>query len=215
MRGGFTGVASPRPFEYHAVVEKEETAPVPAPSLALLETARAAVSFAEAQLARTLKTWPPDAPAPVHTREGKWHRPRELWTDWTSGFLAGQLWILAELTGERRWREAAEAASRRLEPRRFDRDVHDLGFIFLSSHGRWLDALAVDDPLRPRIQDVLVTAGTVQSFRWNRNGPDGFIYSFNGPQSLFVDILMNVRRLFEAAALGAGEEVLRRAIEHC
>ncbi len=184
-------------------------------SSGLEKALRAALSFAAGQLERTAERWPPERPAPVHTVDGKWYRPRDLWTDWTPGFLAGQHWILAKLTGEKRWRERAEAYTRKLAPRRFDRDVHDLGFIFLSSYGRWIDAVAPDDPLRPRLEDVVLTAATVQSFRWNGNGPYGFLYSFNGPQSLFVDVLMNVRLLFWAAQRGAGEEVGRRAKEHC
>lgn len=181
----------------------------------LAASLRSAVEFAGEQLERTVRDWPPERPAPVHTRDGKWYRPTDLWTDWTPGFLAGQLWILHSITGEERWRELAIAHTERLAGRRFDRDVHDLGFIFLSSYGRWLDALPPDDPMRGRIEDVLVTAGTVQSFRWNEIGPHGYIYSFNGPQSLFIDVMMNVRLLFLAHRLGADEEVLMKAIDHC
>jgi unsaturated chondroitin disaccharide hydrolase len=178
------------------------------------ERLRGVVPFAAAQLERTARSWPPGRPAPVHTRDGKWYRPGALWTDWTPGFLAGQLWILAGLSGEERWRRRAEERTRELAPRRFDRDVHDLGFLFLSSYGRWYDVLAAGDPEKARLEDVLVTAATVQSFRYNRNGEHGFIYSFNGPQSLFIDVMMNVRLLFWGAAHGAGEEVGRRALEH-
>jgi unsaturated chondroitin disaccharide hydrolase len=174
-----------------------------------------ALHFAASQLEKTCKSWPPDRPAPVHTIGGKWYRPRDLWTDWTPGFLAGQLWILSRLTGEGWAREKAEAYTKKIAPRRFDRDVHDLGFLFLSSYRRWLEALEPGDPLAGRLEDVLVTAATVQSFRWQGNGPHGYIYSFNGPQSLFIDILMNARLLFWAATRGAGEEIKRRATEHC
>ena len=182
---------------------------------ALEKSLRAAVRFAEEQLDRTYEEWPPERPAPVHTVRGKWYRPSRSWTDWTAGFLAGQFWILSGVAGDARWRSRAEAATVKLAPRRFDRDVHDLGFIFLSSYGRWIEALDPGDSLRARLEDIVVTAATVQSFRWNGNGPHGFIYSFNGPQSLFIDIMMNVRLLFWAASRGAGEEVLRRAVDHC
>ena len=173
------------------------------------------VALADRQLRRTAETWPPERPAPIHTVDGRWYRPRDLWTDWTPGFLAGQMWILHGLMGERFWRGRAEAHSRSLAHRRFDRDVHDLGFIFLSSYGRWHDLLIEGDPLRAHVEDTLVTAATVQSFRWNGAGAHGFIYSFNGPQSLFIDVMMNVRLLFRGQALGASDEVVRRAIEHC
>ena len=184
------------------------------------------VSFAERQLAATRDRWGPDTAAPVHTRDGKWYRPRELWTDWTPGFYAGQMWILHEITGRAEWRSSAERYSRKLENRRFDRDVHDLGFVFLSTYGRWFDLLDDGDPVRDAVRDVLVTAATVQSYRWNGGredggndteedgGNDGFIYSFNGPQSLFIDVMMNVRLLFWASRHGAPDSVLHRAIEH-
>ncbi len=173
------------------------------------------VEVAARKLERTCENWPAGLAAPVYTVDGRWYRAKNLWTDWTPGFLAGQLWILAGLLGDGGWRSRAEEYSRALRARRFDRDVHDLGFIFLSSYGRWWEALAADDPLREHVEDILVTAGTVQSFRWNGIGEDGFIYSFNGPQSLFVDVMMNVRLLFWGARHGAEEEVERRALEHC
>ncbi len=173
------------------------------------------IEFAETQLRRTSQVWTPERPAPVHTRDGKWYRPPRLWTDWTPGFYAGQMWILHELTGDAQWRREAERFSVKLEARRFDRDVHDLGFIFLSTYRRWHDLLEEGEAARVRACDILVTAATVQSYRWNGAGEDGFIYSFNGPQSLFIDIMMNVRLLFWAYRHGAGEEVYRRAVEHC
>jgi unsaturated chondroitin disaccharide hydrolase len=126
------------------------------------------------------------------------------------------MWILARHTGEEEWRRAAEAHTVPLAGRRFDRDVHDLGFIFLTTYRRWHDLLAPGDPLRDRLRDILVTAGTVQSFRWRegRGGADGFVYSFNGPQSLFVDIQMNIRLLFWAAQNGAPAEVGEKAAAH-
>ncbi len=173
------------------------------------------VEFAARQLDGTRRKWGPDDPAPVHTRDGRWYRPRELWTDWTPGFYAGQMWILHEITGDADCRAEAERYSRRLEVRRFDRDVHDLGFIFLSTYRRWHDLLDEEDPMRQRAADILVTAATVQSYRWNGAWKHGFIYSFNGPQSLFVDVMMNVRLLFWASSHGAPPRVLRRAVEHC
>jgi len=137
-----------------------------------------------------------------------------MWTDWTPGFYAGQMWLLYKLLKDDFWAEKAREHSLPLLPRRFDRDVHDLGFIFLSSYGRWLEQTEEDDPVRAELVDTLVTAATVQSERWNGASDEGFIYSFNGPQSLFIDIMMNVRLLFWAAANGAGSRVGERAIEH-
>ena len=51
------------------------------------------------------------------------------------------LWIVAAREPDdaagRWWREQAIRYSQPLEPRQLDRDVHDLGFIFMSTYYRW------------------------------------------------------------------------------
>jgi len=130
------------------------------------------------------------------------------------GFYAGMMWLAFEETGEAKWRQVAEQYTRALEPRKFDRDVRDLGFIFMSTVDRWYRLLGDDDPAKQWLKDILVTAGTVQSFRWKDTGEDHYIYSFHGPQSLFIDIMMNIRLLFRAHQLGGDEELFRKAGTH-
>src|SRR5262249_26625769 len=74
---------------------------------------------------------------PMYTVGGKWNRDGEHWTRWCEGFFPGILWLLHLRTGDASWRRLAEDYSRPLEPRRFDRDVHDLGFLFFSTYLRW------------------------------------------------------------------------------
>jgi len=173
-----------------------------------------AFNFGVEQLEKMLAKWPANQPAPIHTRHGMWHRPHFIWTDWCPGFFAGMMWLAYERTGKTEWREAAERYTRALEHRKFDRDVHDLGFIFMSTVDRWHRLVSEDDPLKQWLKDILVTAGTIQSFRWKDTGEDHYIYSFHGPQSLFIDIMMNIRLLFRARQLGASEELFRRAVTH-
>ena len=173
-----------------------------------------AFKFGVSQLDRMLAKWPANQHAPIHTRNGVWHRPEFIWTDWCPGFYAGMMWLAFETTAETKWRQAAEQYTRALEPRKFDRDVHDLGFIFMSTVDRWYRLLGDDDPAKTQLKDVLVTAGTVQSFRWKDTGEDHYIYSFHGPQSLFIDIMMNIRLLFRAHQLGGDEDLYRKAATH-
>ena len=172
------------------------------------------LKLCDVSLRRTAESWGPDRPAPIWTEDGAWYRQPEMWTDWTPGFYAGQMWLLHKLLKDDFWEGKAREHSLSLFPRRLDRDVHDLGFIFLSSYGRWIEQLDGDDPARAELVETIVTAATVQSERWNGATGEGFIYSFNGPQSLFIDIMMNVRLLFWAAANGADPRVGERAIEH-
>ena len=73
----------------------------------------------------------------MYTVQGRWNQEGERWTNWCEGFFPGILWLLHKQTGEAEWRALAEQYSRPLEPRRFDRDVHDLGFLFFSTYLRW------------------------------------------------------------------------------
>jgi unsaturated chondroitin disaccharide hydrolase len=149
---------------------------------------------------------------PMYTVGGRWGQEGERWTHWCEGFYPGIFWLLAKHTGETYWRRHAEAYSRRLEPRRYDRNVHDLGFIFFSTYLRW-HHLTGD----PALRDVLIDAGRTLALRRQMGG---YLASFIGPESLFIDIMMNVGIILWAAnALGAhatGSDALRAiALEHC
>lgn len=173
-----------------------------------------AFQFGVSQLEKMLSKWPANKPAPIYTENGVWKRPGYIWTDWCPGFYAGMMWLAFERTGETKWKRAAERYTRALEPRKFDRDVHDLGFIFMPTADRWYRLLEDGDPARQWLKDILITAGTVQSFRWKDTGEDHYIYSFHGPQSLFIDIMMNIRLLFRAHELGASRELYEKALTH-
>ena len=86
---------------------------------------------------------------------------------------------------------AAERYSRPLEPRCHDRTVHDLGFLFFSTYLRWYH-LTGDDALK----QVLIDAGRTLALRRQKGG---YLASFVGPQSLFIDIMMNVGLVLWAA----------------
>jgi len=87
-----------------------------------------ALDFAQHQVRRFI-TAHPDA-FPLYTTSGKWELNGESWTNWCEGFLGGLIWILAQRTGDAWWRDRAEHYARLIKPRKLDRDVHDLGFLF-------------------------------------------------------------------------------------
>src|SRR3954451_4347523 len=91
-----------------------------------------ALDFAAAQCRRLIASHP--GHAPMYTVGGQWRREGERWTHWCEGFYPGIFWLLHKVTHEPFWRAHAESYSRVLEPRRFDRDVHDLGFLFFSTY---------------------------------------------------------------------------------
>jgi unsaturated chondroitin disaccharide hydrolase len=170
------------------------------------EKYKRALDFAEQQVAATIERTPDYFP--IYTTGGRWHHDGELWTDWTGGFFAGSMWQFVRRSENTEWRTRAEHYSRLLEHRQHDRNVHDLGFIFLNTYRPWLE-LTGDAPLN----DVLVQAGRTLAMRFKEKGQ--YLCSFVGPQSLFIDIMMNVPIIFYAARETDDKELARIATAHC
>jgi unsaturated chondroitin disaccharide hydrolase len=172
---------------------------------ALLPLFQGALDFAAGQARRIMETYP--GYYPMYTVQGRWNREGERWTPWCEGFFPGILWLLHKHTQEPEWRQRAERYTRPLEPRRHDRTVHDLGFLFFSTYLRWY-RLTGD----PALREVLVEAGRTLALRRQKGG---YLASFIGPHSLFIDIMMNVGLVFWAAN-ATGDAALRQvALEHC
>ncbi|MCO6456915.1 MAG: glycoside hydrolase family 88 protein [Pirellulaceae bacterium] len=171
-----------------------------------LDRYTAALRFAERQVARLIEKHPDFFP--IYTVQGRWHHAGQLWTDWTGGFLAGMMWQFHRRTGDACWRERAEHYSRLLEHRQHDRNVHDLGFIFLNTYRPWYQ-LTGD----PRLHAVLIQAGRTLAMRFQERGQ--YLCSFIGPESLFIDIMMNVPLILYAANETGDEELRRVAVAHC
>src|SRR5207244_1800892 len=90
---------------------------------------------------------------------------------------------------------------------RFDRNVHDLGFLFFSTYLRWYH-LTND----ARLRDILIDAGRTLALRRQIGG---YLASFIGPHSLFIDIMMNVGIILWAARETEDETLRQIALEHC
>ena len=176
-----------------------------APRLSLLPRFHGALDFAAAQCERVLTRYP--GYTPMYTVGGLWNREGERWTHWCEGFYPGIFWLLHKHTGDAKWRTEAEQHSRPLEPRRHDRTVHDLGFLFFSTYLRGYH-LTGDEALK----QVLIDAGRTLALRRQQGG---YLASFVGPQSLFIDIMMNVGLILWAANATGDESLRQIALEHC
>jgi unsaturated chondroitin disaccharide hydrolase len=171
----------------------------------LLGQFQQALDFVVQQARRLVRMYPDYTP--MYTVGGHWHREGEHWTHWCEGFYPGIFWLLHRQTGDSEWRSFAERYSRTLEPRRFDRAVHDLGFLFFSTYLRWYHLNGA-----PTLRNVLVDAGRTLALRRQKGG---YLASFLGPQSLFIDVMMNVGLIFWAAEATGDDELRRTALEHC
>jgi unsaturated chondroitin disaccharide hydrolase len=163
-----------------------------------------AMNFAGHQAQAVIERYPDYTP--MYTVGGKWRQESEAWTHWCEGFYPGIFWLLHKHTGEPQWRAWAEQYTVRLEPRQHDRQVHDLGFLFLSTYLRWYRLT-----LEPSLRAVLIEAGRTLALRQQKGG---YLASFLGPHSLFIDIMMNVGLILWAANATDDDNLRQIGLEH-
>lgn len=149
----------------------------------------------------------PGEPSPVVTAEGR-YRPQG-WTEWTQGFQHGSAALQFEATGDPEFLHLArERTVGVMATHLTHTGVHDHGFNNVSTYGN-LWRLGVEGRFeceaweRRFYELALKVTGAVQASRWTRTADSGgYIYSFNGPQSLFVDTIRSCRALAISHALG-------------
>jgi unsaturated chondroitin disaccharide hydrolase len=178
----------------------------------LLSRFESAFDFAQQQV-RALIERHPDY-FPMYTVVGKWKHEGELWTNWCEGFLPGMMWIFHEETQDSYWRRKAEHYSRHIEPRKNDRNVHDLGFLFYhGTYRRWYDATARDGRPDQDVREVVFHAGRTLALRFRERG--AYLRSFVADESLFIDIMMNVPIILYTAIETGDDALLKIASRHC
>ncbi len=170
--------------------------------------------------------WAKEEASPVFTHAGKYRSWG--WTEWTRGFLYGIPLLVYEMTGDRSLIDRVRGNIHRLDSYLTHTGVHDHGFNILSSYGHlWRMGLSGLFPCSQeelsRYELAIRISGAVQGSRWTKvEDGTGFIHSFNGAHSLFVDTIRTCRVLELAWMLGqvlkseGDEEVslLERAIQH-
>ena len=171
-------------------------------------------------------SWNPADGAPVFTEAGR-YRTRG-WTQWTEGFQFGAPLLQFDATGEHSFFELGRArTAERMSAHLTHFGVHDHGFNNVSTYGT-LWRLAREGRLEASAWEIafyelaLKVSGAVQAQRWTSLPSGGFIHSFNGAHSLFVDTIRSLRALALAYRLGQrlrGEQdsdvdLLERLLHH-
>jgi unsaturated chondroitin disaccharide hydrolase len=153
------------------------------------------------------KRWNPAHGTPVFTVEGKY--ATRGWTEWTQGFQFGAAVLQYDATGEPRFAEIGRTATiERMASHLTHIGVHDHGFNNVSTYGNLLrlmrEGKLPDNTWERRFYELaLKVSGAVQAARWTQLSPDlGYVYSFNGPHSLFADTIRSMRALAVAHQLG-------------
>jgi unsaturated chondroitin disaccharide hydrolase len=158
------------------------------------------------KIAALERRWDPADGAPVFTVEGR-YRARG-WTEWTQGFQFGSAVLQFDATGDQTCLALArDRTLTRMAPHLTHVGVHDHGFNNVSTYGGlWrlcgegrLDATTWE---RRYYELALQVSGAVQARRWTVIPGGGFIHSFNGAHSLFVDTVRSLRALALAHQLG-------------
>jgi unsaturated chondroitin disaccharide hydrolase len=153
------------------------------------------------------QTWSPASGSPVCTVNGRY--ASRGWTEWTQGFQFGSAILQFDATGDREFLDIGrERTVAFMAPHVSHIGVHDHGFNNVSTYGNLLrlmnEARLPEDLWERRFYEIaLKSSGAVQAARWSRTvDGGGYIYSFNGPHSLFVDTIRSVRALIVAHQLG-------------
>lgn len=164
--------------------------------------------------------------SPVFTAAGKY--TTRGWTEWTQGFQYGSALLQYDADGQQDFLEIGRSNTLRvMAPHISHIGVHDHGFNNVSTYGNLLrlmqEGKIESNPWERHFYELaLRISGAVQASRWTTIPGGGFIHSFNGPHSLFVDTIRSCRALVVSHLLGhvfqaendIKIDLLDRALQH-
>jgi unsaturated chondroitin disaccharide hydrolase len=173
----------------------------------LVPSIHRALEFASQKTIKLDRRWNASDGAPVFTAAGKY--TTRGWTQWTQGFQYGNALLCFDMTGEQelltiaRNHVVADMAEHLSHT-----GVHDHAFNNISTYGQLRrlmlnGRIEMDDWELHFYELALKVSGAVQASRWT-SLPDGcgYIHSFNGGHSLFIDTIRSLRILGVAHILG-------------
>ena len=149
----------------------------------------------------------PGSATPVFTVQGRY--TARGWTEWTQGFVYGSAILQFDATGDERFLALGRDRTReRMAHHITHTGVHDHGFNNVSTYGNLLrlmieGRIPFDEREKDFYELALKCTGAVQAARWSKTASGGgYIYSFNGPHSLFADTIRSLRALAVSHQLG-------------
>ncbi len=144
--------------------------------------------------------------SPVFTEAGRY--TTRGWTEWTQGFQFGAALLQFDATGGTEFLDYGRRKTLEvMAPHISHVGVHDHGFNNVSTYGNLLRLMkegktGYNEWERHFYELALKISGAVQASRWTPTRHGGFIHSFNGPHSLFVDTIRSCRSLLVSHLLG-------------
>jgi len=184
------------------------------------------------------KSWDSAKGTPVFTVKGKY--TSRGWTEWTQGFQYGCMILAGDALNDDKLIQLGKRRTiKHMLPHVTHIGVHDHGFNNLSTYGNLLRLLKekrmkYDGWEEVSYRNAIAASGAVQAARWSGVRMDkphkhsanttalGYVYSFNGPHSLFIDTMRTIRVMGVAWQLGhvlmhendRAANLLKRAVLH-
>ncbi|MEG9433024.1 hypothetical protein [Terriglobus sp. ADX1] len=182
-------------------VERQRTPQELAPAITRL------FELASEKTKRIAARWQVNMGAPVVTRAGEY--AGRNWTQWTQGFAYGNAILCYDITRDAKLLQIGrENTLQHMAEHITHIGVHDHGFNNLSTYGQlrrlMQEGIIPHNEWEMNFYELaLKSSGAVQAARWT-DLPEGagFIHSFNGSHSLFIDTMRTIRICGVAHALG-------------
>jgi unsaturated chondroitin disaccharide hydrolase len=173
-------------------------------------------NFIIGQYENTLKADPDPSRVPRRTDKDGNLVTTDIY-DWTSGFFAGNLWYLYDLTGDSKWKDEAERRTEALDTIQYWSGSHDVGFMINCSYGNGLKYTGKEDYKKVMVQ-------TAESLIKRFNPAVGCIKSWDYREAwdgrtkwyypVIIDNMMNLELLFEATLLTGDKKYEDIALTH-
>ena len=133
---------------------------------------------------------------PIYTEDGKWIFSQK--PNWFSGFVAGELWYMYDITGNEEFKKRALIHSDSLIQYSTLDNTHDLGFIFFNSC-----VLSYKHTGEKKYRDAAIQAAKMLLKRYNPNGHFirawGKLGTSDNEGLMIIDTMMNLELLFWAS----------------
>jgi len=132
-------------------------------------------------------------------------------SDWVSGFFPGELWYLYEYTHNKKWLAVAKKYTAYIEPERYNKNTHDIGFMIYCPVGNGYRLTK-----NSYYKNVIIAAAKTLSTRFNPKV--GCIKSWDNNKQwnypVIIDNMMNLELLFEATKLSGDSSFYKIAVTH-
>jgi rhamnogalacturonyl hydrolase YesR len=137
--------------------------------------------------------------------------------DWTSGFFAGNLWQIYEITGDDKWKNEAIKWTEALDTIQYWSGNHDVGFMMNCSYGNGLRLAGKQEYKKVLVETAESlckrynpVAKSIKSWNYRKAWNDTTEWFF----PVIIDNMMNLELLFKATQLSGNKKYEEIAVQH-